>query len=154
MIDSWRNNRGVTLVELMILSAIIAILAMMGMQHLLGINSDAKRIAVHQDLRIIESALKIYQRDFNQLPSEEEGLAALLIPSYEKGEGNGPYLPEKHLTDPWERPYYYRNLDGIFYIYTFGEDGKMGGSQLSEDRHIAIIPNDFVGPLKQSIGEL
>lgn len=93
---------------------------------------------LNQDLRVIESAITIYELDNYMLPSNEQGLGALIEkPDTEPRPKNwkeGGYLRELPL-DPWGNPYRYRNpgLHGDFDIFSLGADNAPGGDGTSAD---------------------
>ncbi len=125
-------KQGFSLVELMILSVIVAILITMFSQNVLGINDESKRTIAHQNLRSIEGALSIYRDDHGHYPSSEEGLSALVKPS-ENSHWQGPYIQEAILVDPWGIPYYYELTQTQYLLITLGQDQKMGGKKLDQD---------------------
>lgn len=49
--------------------------------------------------------------------------------------GLGPYARDWELTDPWQRPVYYRaDDDGKgFVLFSLGRDGRLGGEDDAED---------------------
>lgn len=135
------HSRGVTLVELMVLSAIFAILITMVAQNIFGINNESRVIEVNQNLRSIEGALSVYRKELGDYPSNEEGLS-VLIKAQSTPDWKGPYLRADLLSDPWNRPYYYERTPSHYRLYTLGADGKEGGTHLNEDISLTrqIIP--------------
>lgn len=125
-------KQGFSLVELMILSVIIAILITMFSQNVLGINDESKLTTAHQNLRSIEGALSIYRDDHAHYPNNEEGLSALVEPS-DNPLWQGPYIQKEILIDPWGIPYYYELTDTEYLLITLGQDQKMGGKKLDQD---------------------
>jgi general secretion pathway protein G len=69
------------------------------------------------DLEILTRAVQLSARERGRLPSESEGLAALVT-------GEPKYL-DKVPNDPWSRPYVYRTVEAKpgFEIYSLGQDG-------------------------------
>lgn len=125
-------KQGFSLVELMILSVIVAILIVMFSQNVLGINDESKMIKAHQNLRSIEGALSIYRDDLLRYPSNEEGLKAL-VESPNDPNWKGPYIKADILIDPWGIPYYYELTKMQYLLITLGQDRKMGGKKLNQD---------------------
>jgi general secretion pathway protein G len=77
-----------------------------------------------------ESALEVYARDNGSLPTDEQGLDALVHNLKNSNSWKGPYLGKEAPNDPWGRPYQYRN-PGInnpdFYdLWSDGYDGIAG----------------------------
>ena len=76
------------------------------------------------DIQTISSALNLYKLDKYTYPSTDEGLDKLV----------NKYLDNKPV-DPWGRDYYYLSPGekGDFDLYSFGADGKLGGSDENSD---------------------
>ena len=97
---------------------------------------DAQIVKVQQDLRAIESALKLYRLDNFRYPDTERGLDALVTPPQDPNARwpAGGYL-DRLPKDPWNRPYIYLypGNQGEFDIYSLGRDGQQGGEGLDGD---------------------
>lgn len=130
------HSQSLTLVELMIISVIVAILLTMFSQNVLGINDESKVVVANQNLRSIEGAINLFQKDMQRYPTQEEGLQALLEGDKETN-WQGPYLEAELLKDPWGNSYLYEINDIHFFLFTRGEDGIQGGSDLAQDIVIA-----------------
>jgi len=72
------NNRGFTLIEIMVVVVILAALAALVAPKIMGRSDDAKIADAKVQIRNLESALKLYKLDNGVYPSTEQGLAALL----------------------------------------------------------------------------
>jgi general secretion pathway protein G len=121
---------GFTLIEIMVVIVIIGILAALIAPNVISRIDEAQIVKVKQDIRAIESALKLYRLDRFRYPTTEEGLSALVTaPS----DSSVPWPPGGYLDripkDPWDRPYLYANpgKQGEFDIYSLGRDGQEGG---------------------------
>jgi len=128
------DNRGFTLIELMVVVIILGILALYVGPKIMGEPEKAKRVKAKMDISTLETALKMYKLDNGEYPTTEQGLAALiekpetgLIP---KKWREGGYL-EKHKVpkDPWGNEYVYISpgVNGDFDIISYGKDGVAGG---------------------------
>lgn len=129
-------QRGFTLIEIMVVVVILGILAALIAPNVINRIDDAQIVKVRQDLRAIESALKLYRLDNFRYPDTEAGLDALVTPPQDPGARwpSGGYL-DRLPRDPWDRPYLYLHPgnQGEFDIYTLGRDGQQGGEGLDAD---------------------
>jgi general secretion pathway protein G len=135
-----RNPKsGLTLLEVMIVLAIIALIAGLAAPRLMDSFGRAKSRTASIQMENLKGAVRLFYLDVGRYPSEAEGLQALLVvPSGVEG-WLGPYLDsDRDVTDPWERGYLYRSPAGDkpFEITTYGRDGKAGGTK--EDSDISL----------------
>lgn len=129
---------GFTLIEILVVIAIIGILAAVVVPAVISRPDEARVVAAKQDLATISAALDLYRLDNFSYPSSQQGLAALvspptsepLAPNWKPG-GYLKRLPE----DPWGRPYIYSlGLDGFtFEVLSYGADGQPGGEGFASD---------------------
>jgi general secretion pathway protein G len=122
--------RAFTILEILVVLAIIGMLVGLGVANLdkiLG-NSKADLAAV-----FVKSSIKVplqqYMMNMGDYPSTAEGLQALITaPGNKADRWRGPYLLEAKLPeDPWNRPYQYRypgthNKNG-YDVYSLGQAG-------------------------------
>ena len=131
-----RRQRGFTLIELMVVLAIIGVLAALIVPNVLGRADDARITAARTDVGNLMQALKLYTLDNQRFPSAEQGLNALILkPATEPVPGNWkPYL-DKLPNDPWGRAYQYMNpgIKGEVDVLSFGADGQAGGEGNNAD---------------------
>lgn len=123
---------GLTLIEMIVVLAIIALIAALIVPNVIGRPDQARVTVAKTDLRTISAALKMYRLDNGDYPTTEQGLAALAA---KPASGNASYL-EQVPTDPWLRPYTYRapgQSGSGFDIVTLGKDGKPGGAGVDAD---------------------
>ena len=136
---SRRSDReaGLTLVEMIVVLAIIALVAALIVPNVIGRPDEARVTVANSDIRTISAALKMYRLDNGTYPTTEQGLAALVkkptaepIPRSWSAEGYLPQLP----VDPWGHPYAYQSpTPGGFDLKSLGKDGKPGGEGLDAD---------------------
>ncbi len=131
-------GRGFTLIEVMVVVAILAILAAVVVPRIMDEPAKARQAKVKQDIRAIESALDLYKLDNYRYPTTEQGLEALVErpnggpePENYKEGGYLRQLPE----DPWGNAYKYQNPGehGEIDIYSLGADGAPGGEGPNAD---------------------
>ena len=135
------NNKGFTLIELMVVVVILGILATFLIPKIMSRPDEARVIKAKNDIKAIESALKLYKLDNGVYPSTEQGLQALITkPDTDPVPSNwrkGGYLDtDKVPVDPWGHPYIYRSPgeNGRDYeIISYGADGKEGGEGVNAD---------------------
>ncbi len=122
------RSGGFTLVELVIVLAIISLLAGAGIYMLSGTLEGAKEDRVPEDIRAIEIALTRYESRNYQPPTTEQGLHALVArPETEPLPERWTQCMEEVPKDPWGRIYEYRQpseRSGKSYdVFSLGKDG-------------------------------
>lgn len=140
-ISGVRESGGFTLIELMIVIAIIGILSIIVVPRFMDIPQKARVEAAKQQIAAFGLALDRYNLDNGTYPTTEQGLAALVErPNSEPAPMNyneGGYLKKKELPkDPWGRDYIYRSpgVHGNDYeIMSLGADGREGGEGVNAD---------------------
>ena len=131
-----RTEKGFTLLELLVVLAIIALLAgIVGpqvMKHMGTSKTKAARVQVED----LSSALDMYKLDVGRYPTSEQGLNALVEKPQDSKRWNGPYLRKSKVPeDPWMQDYHYASPGehGKFDLYSYGADGKEGGEGEDQD---------------------
>jgi general secretion pathway protein G len=140
MNNTLRDNRGFTLIEIMVVVVILALLAALVGPRIMGRSDDAKIADAKVQIRNIESALKLFKLDNGFYPGTEQGLQALVekpavgqIPKNYKAEG---YLESKKIPkDPWSNDYIYLSPGehGDYDLCSYGADGVKGGEGKDAD---------------------
>jgi general secretion pathway protein G len=126
------KSQGFTLIEIMVVVAILGILAALVVPKVMGRPDEARIVAAKQDIAAINQALKLYRLDNLRYPTTEQGLQALVArPASGPLPGNwktGGYL-ERLPNDPWGAPYQYLNpgVHGEIDVYSLGADAAPGG---------------------------
>jgi general secretion pathway protein G len=136
-----KDEKGFTLIELMVVIVIIGILATLLIPRIMERPEEARRIKAKMDMKTLESALKLYKLDNGTYPTTEQGLEALIKrPETEpvpRRWREGGYLETKRLPlDPWGNVYIYISPapDGSDYeIISYGADGQPGGEGKNAD---------------------
>ena len=130
--------RGFTLIELMVVLAIIGLLAGLVGPQLMKRLDASKVSAAETQITMLRGALQTYRLDVGTYPTTSQGLAALMSPPDEVADyWRGPYLQDELPADPWRNPYQYEapvnNLQG-FVLYSFGADSAKGGEGDNADK--------------------
>jgi general secretion pathway protein G len=133
-----KQSRGFTLIEVMVVVAILGILAAIVVPKIMGRPDDARIVAAKQDIGAIMQALKLYRLDNATYPSTEQGLQALIakpgsqpVPLNWKAGG---YL-DKIPKDPWGHEYQMLSpgVHGEIDVFSYGADGQQGGEGNNAD---------------------
>ncbi len=133
-----KRMQGFTLIEVMVVVVILGILAAIVVPKVMDNPDKARLIKVKQDIRGLESALKLYKLDNYSYPTTEQSLEALVTkpqispePRQWKTGGYIDRLPK----DPWGFPYNYLNpgIHRQFDIWSFGADGQPEGTEVNAD---------------------
>ena len=130
-----RAIAGFTLVELLVVLAILTLLAGLVGPRVLGQLGGAKSKTAAVQIADIDKALELYKLDVGRFPSTEEGLQALVQkPATVSAGWSGPYLKGTLPADPWGKPYRYQlAANGVVEIVSLGADGAPGGEGENAD---------------------
>ncbi len=138
------QQRGVTLLEMLVVLVIIGLLAGLVGPRLLGQVDIANQKTADVQVKMLKGALETMRLDIGRFPTAEEGLALLRTPPGDekiRPFWKGPYLEEAVPQDPWHHPYQY-SVPGSegrpFALYSLGGDGQPGGEALNAD--IGYLP--------------
>jgi general secretion pathway protein G len=131
-----RGEGGFTLIEILVVIAIIALIMSLVGPRVLNYLGESKVKAAKIQIQSFGSALDLFNLDTGRYPSTAEGLTALVqspgtIPAW-----NGPYLKGGVLpNDPWGKTYVYRSPGehGPYDIMSYGSDGQEGGTGTAAD---------------------
>lgn len=127
-----KNQRGFTLIEIMVVVVILGILASIVVPRLLDEPEKARRTTAATQIRSFEEALGIFKLENSFFPTTEQGLNALVekptvgrVPNRYK---EGGYI-RKIPLDPWGQQYLYLSpgVHGDFDLFSYGPDGESGG---------------------------
>ena len=132
------NQKGFTLIELMVVIVILGILAGVVVPRIMD-NPDKARVAkAKHDITALEGALDVYRLDNFIYPTTDQGLESLVSqPSGDPAPANwkaGGYI-KKLKKDPWGHDYLYLSpgQHGELDIYSLGADGAPGGEGVFAD---------------------
>jgi general secretion pathway protein G len=132
------QEKGFTLVELMVVIVIIGLLATIVVINVMPLGDKARVTKAKADIETISTGLESYRLSMGAYPTTDQGLQSLVAPpaglsdpsAYQKGG----YI-KKLEKDPWGRPYMYASpgQHGAFDVWSLGADGKEGGEGADAD---------------------
>jgi general secretion pathway protein G len=122
---------GFTLIEMLVVLAIIGSIVGLVGPRVLNYLSDSKVKTAKIQMENLGSALDLFYLDAGRYPSNDEGLTALVQQPTSVSFWNGPYLKTKTVPkDPWGHDYLYRSpgQDGPYDVGSLGPDGREGSA--------------------------
>ena len=130
------RDRGVTLIELMVVLVILGLIASVIGPRVVGYLAGAKSDTAKLQIEEIGAALDLYKLELGRYPTTEEGLQALVQAPAGGAGWRGPYLKKKLVPkDPWGNPYHYAapGQHGVYDVYSYGADNRQGGEDENKD---------------------
>ena len=127
------STRGFTLLELLVVLAILAMIATFAGPQVFRWLSGAKTDSARIQIQNLGTGIDLYRLDVGRFPPSLQALVEL--PSGEEG-WNGPYLSKPVIPkDPWKNDYVYRYTGehGPYDLYSLGSDKAEGGEGESRD---------------------
>lgn len=130
-----RRTGGFTLLELLVVVAIIGLLAGYVAPKYFSQIGKSEVTAARAQIDALEKALDQYRLDTGRYPATELGLAALITRPPNEPKWNGPYLRKAVPADPWGRPYAYKfpGERAEYELISYGKDGVPGGTGEAAD---------------------
>ena len=131
-------RRGFTLMEMLIVLAILVMLVALVVPRFLGAQKKADRQATKVQVEAFRGALERYALDTRTYPATEQGLQALLSPPADSADSEesgvsgweGPYLNKNEIPkDPWGHEFQFvyppeRGSADFPDIWSYGPDGE------------------------------
>lgn len=137
--NSCRQERGFTLLEMLVVLVIIGLLVSLVGPRLFSKVDTAKAQTAAAQIKLLRGAVETMRMDINVYPTEEQGLRLLTDPPSDaalRQRWKGPYLEGAVPLDPWGNPYIYRPPEASgkpFTLESLGGDGKPGGEGVDQD---------------------
>lgn len=120
------RQRGMTLVEIMVVVVIISLVAGVAVVSVFGSLEKARRDVAATQIKSIADALELYKLSMRNYPSTAEGLQAMVTPK-----GNEKPFMVTLPKDPWGNDYVYiypgQHNAGGFDLMSYGPDRVQGG---------------------------
>jgi general secretion pathway protein G len=118
------GEAGYTLMELLVVLAILGLLAAVATPMVLHYLDSAKVSTAKTEVSNLSAGLDLFKYDVGRYPTTEEGLGALISAPEGVENWNGPYIKKTtKLNDPWGHPYNYKypgTHGGEFDLYSYG----------------------------------
>lgn len=128
-----RRRRGFTLMEILLVLAILVVLGSLVTFGYVTIQRNAMMDSAKTQIRMFEQAVDMYRLDVGKYPSGDQGLQALRLqpPDAPVNKWRGPYIQVEIPTDPWGNAYQYQEItDSLnqpsFEVTSNGPDGANG----------------------------
>lgn len=131
-----QNAQGFTLIELIVVVAIIGLLAGLVVPQFIKQEEKATAKAAKAQIELLGTALDTFRLDVGRYPTSQEGLQALTQKPGGLDRWEGPYLKKELPNDPWGKPYIYKSPGDNgrpFDIVSYGADGVAGGQDNNRD---------------------
>ena len=125
-----RNQKGMTLIEIMIVIAILGGLMALLAPRFLGQKDKANVGQAKIQMGQIANALSMYYNDCGKFPASLDNLVKQDANC--ANWGPEPYL-KKDQIDPWGNPYVYELNGSEYSLKCLGKDGREGGSGFNAD---------------------
>ncbi len=130
---SLRHGSGFTLLELLVVLAILGLIASFAAPRVFKALSGAETDAARIQLENLGTGIDLYRLEVGKYPPD---LEALVKKPTEVDKWNGPYLKKAVIPkDPWGNEYIYRQPGehGPYDLLTLGADNVEGGEGAKQD---------------------
>jgi general secretion pathway protein G len=131
-----RNEKGFTMIEMMVVLIIIAVLIGVGVKFYIGYVDKAKITKAKGDITTMQAALDSYYAEKNEYPSnpKDAGIDSTVLAS----SGNVAYI--YNLSNDEYTIHTRVPVDGTHYVVAKGKNGRSLEPKLSEDTNYPTTP--------------
>lgn len=125
-----RNSRGMTLVEILIVLAIIGTLMAVLLPNVVGQLNKSRQKNTRIAMTQVSNALNLYYTDCGKFPATLDGLTKA---DADCGNwGPEPYL-KKEIKDAWNNSIIFEKSGSSYTLKSLGADGREGGDGYNKD---------------------
>jgi len=124
------RQKGFTLIEILVVMAIIAMLAVMVAPNIFRQQAGAMRDAALSQISSLQTALDTYRLDVGEYPDALDGL---MRNDTGRAAWSGPYLRGEVPSDPCGNEYIDESVGRDFNLVSYGADGERGGEEDDAD---------------------
>jgi general secretion pathway protein G len=128
-----RRRSAFTLVEVLLVLAILVILGAMVGVGVVQVQKNANKRAAKGQVGMLDEVINIYHVDVGSFPNNLEDLRQAPQDLRNPDKWNGPYLKKELPVDPWGNAYQYENQGDDFRVWSLGPDGAEGNDDI--DNH-------------------
>jgi general secretion pathway protein G len=135
-----KTRSGFTLIEILVVIAVLAMLAALVAPNVFQHVGTAKDATARSQIELLGGALDAYRLDNGRYPTTDQGLDALQVePTLQPLPSNwrGPYLRKDVPLDPWGAPFIYLSPGEVnergYDLLSLGADGEPGGEGEDSD---------------------
>ena len=135
-VEQHKRMRGFTLVELLVVLAILGLLVGLVGPRVMKTLGTSKTKTARIQIEELSGALDIYRLELGRYPTTSEGLQALVEKPGDMENWSGPYLKKSYVPkDPWGFEFEYQSPGehGSFDIWSLGADNREGGDGEDQD---------------------
>ena len=119
-------NAGLTLIEIIIVVALLGTLMTYLVSNLVGVQDSAKEDQARLGMGVIAQSLQMYRVHNGSFPTTAQGLKALVENPGSSRRWRGPYIEEEKLIDPFGQELSYEAEGRNYKIISGGDDATVG----------------------------
>jgi general secretion pathway protein G len=116
-------KRGFTLMEVLLVLAILVILGGTATFFFAGVQTNANKRAALTQINATKAFLDTYRIDVGQYPQSLDDLYTLPADLANPNKWGGPYTNKPIPPDPWDNPYNYEVQGDQYRVWSLGPDG-------------------------------